>query len=610
MKLLLLFVAVIGLSSASTIFHKERRHEIQPLPASVKNLDDLLQQLISFIPFDKCKEIVDYYVANDDDVKQAYTFLLSEEFKMLTDKVIAMPEYQEFLKYLYDAGLDIYTYQNIIRQIFGLPPIYPPRVLRMKADPSQSGIVKMVLEVVAALPIAEIKKWYYETCLPDPAYQNLLVKLNSREFKDMVIRIKHTDEYQQMTSILKDQGIDVDAIEKAIADFFANSRSVTRNLDDLLQQFAAFIPFDKCVAIVLQYVANDPDVKQAYAFLLSDEFKSLTDKVISMPEYQSFLKYLYDAGLDIYTYQNILRKMFNLPPIEPPRKLHNRALTRESGLVKMIIDIINVLPLDEMNTWFQNVCLPDPAFQELLKKILSPEFQKLVNDVINLPEYKELTDVLRSQGIDVEAIEKAIEDYFNNHRPPMRISPRSLVSLVDDLLKFIPTDKLLNILITYLQTDPDVQAVFTWLQGDSFRNLVVNLEGVQELKDFMNWLVSKKIDAYSYVNTVLDILGIPEFKPSKFPRFRNSMLRSGLTNMINDIIAVLPVDEIANWFITTCEPDPEFQELITRLKSDSFLVVVNTVRQDPAFPEMVSGLQKLDIDTEAVHNFLHNYFGW
>ncbi|XP_071439199.1 uncharacterized protein [Hetaerina americana] len=397
--------------------HRERRQEAVSLQqASTQDLESLLQQLIALIPFDKCHAVVDWYVQNDDDVKQAYAFLRSDEFRVLTDKVLAMPEYQDFLKYLYDAGLDIYTYQNIIRSIFGLPPIEPPMIDLARDEPSESGIIKMVLDVLKVLPVDEIKKWFYNTCLPDPAYQSLLVKLNSQEFRNLVIRVKHTQEYQDMTNILKDQGIDVAAIEKAIAGFFGGSRRSTRNMDDLLHQFASFIPFDKCLEIVQKYIASDPDVKEAYAFLLSDEFKQLTDKVIAMPEYQNFLKYLYDAGLDIYTYQNIIREIFGLPPIQPPRKLHGRSLARESGIIKMVLDIVAVLPIDDIRNWFQNVCLPDPSFQNLLQKISSPEFQQLVQDVVNLPEYKELTDVLRSQGIDVDAIEKAISDYFNNHR--------------------------------------------------------------------------------------------------------------------------------------------------------------------------------------------------
>ncbi|XP_071442837.1 protein G12-like [Hetaerina americana] len=127
---------------------------------------------------------------------------------------------------------------------------------------------------------------------------------------------------------------------------------------------------------------------------------------------------------------------------------------------------------------------------------------------------------------------------------------------------------------------------------------------------FLDWLGTKNIDAYSSINTVLDILGIPEIHPSRMPRFRKPELRSGLTNMINEIIAALPVDQIADWFTTTCEPDPEFQDLLAHLRSDSFKVVVNAVVTDPAFPEMVSGLQRLDIPTDEVADFLHNYFGW
>ncbi|KAG8234253.1 hypothetical protein J437_LFUL013667 [Ladona fulva] len=80
----------------------------------------------------------------------------------------------------------------------------------------------------------------------------------------------------------------------------------------------------------------------------------------------------------------------------------------------MINELLGVLPIDQIKDWFINVCLPDPDFQNLIQRILSPDFQKLVEAVTSTPEYQELLNVLREQGIDVEAIEKAIDDFFNN----------------------------------------------------------------------------------------------------------------------------------------------------------------------------------------------------
>ncbi|KAG8236587.1 hypothetical protein J437_LFUL015775, partial [Ladona fulva] len=242
---------------------------------------------------------------------------------------------------------------------------------------------------------------------------------------------------------------------------FHKKHVATKTLDDLLQEFVAFIPFAECLGVVNEYLATDKDVQEAYAFLRSDTFKALTDKVVAMQEYQDALKYLSDAGLDIYTYQNIFRKILGLPTIPPPTV--RQIAARESGIIRMINDILAVIPVPEIKKWFYNTCLPDKAFQELLMKLRSQEFRDLVDNVYNSEEYRALTDVLRTQGVDVDAIEKAIAEYISQHYV-RGVSPRTLRSLVDEFTAMLPTDDLLNILITYVSTDPDVKRVIAFLE--------------------------------------------------------------------------------------------------------------------------------------------------
>ncbi|KAG8238497.1 hypothetical protein J437_LFUL018276 [Ladona fulva] len=378
-----------------------------------------------------------------------------------------------------------------------------------------------------------------------------------------------------------------------------------KNLDDLLQQLIKFIPFDKCLEIVDKYYQNDPDVQAAYNFLASDEFSELANRVEDMTEYKEFLKYLYDSGLDIYTYRNILRGIFGLPPIDPIPPM--RSVRAESGIIAMVKEVLSVLPIQDIRDWYNNVCFPDPSFQDFLARIRSAEFQSLVNKITTSQEYQDLTAILRSQGIDVDEIEKVIKDFFNG---TYKMSPRSLKSLVDQFIAFIPESEVIDILIRYYLFNADVKRVVDYLKGEEFRNLVIKLEGLQELKDFLAYVNGKGVDIYTAINKILDLLNIPPVGPAKLVRHLHPSTQSGLTDMINEILGVLPVQDIINWFHSTCEPDPDFQELMARLRGDEFKVIVNAVSSDPAYATMRAGLKSLDVDVDAVEKFLNDTFGW
>ncbi|KAG8236588.1 hypothetical protein J437_LFUL015776 [Ladona fulva] len=109
---------------------------------------------------------------------------------------------------------------------------------------------------------------------------------------------------------------------------------------------------------------------------------------------------------------------------------------------------------------------------------------------------------------------------------------------------------------------------------------------------------------------VLQILGQPPFTPPKVQHFRRPSPQSGLTDMISDMLAVIPTAQIIDWYHKTCEPDPEFQELMAKLKGEDFLKVVARFRADPAFSVMRSGLTDLGIDMVAVEAWLNRVFGW
>lgn len=58
---------------------------------------------------------------------------------------------------------------------------------------------------------------------------------------------------------------------------------IKEDLDD----FLALIPKDQVLNIVLDYLANDEEVQETFAYMQSEDFKQLLTEIESIPEYRN-----------------------------------------------------------------------------------------------------------------------------------------------------------------------------------------------------------------------------------------------------------------------------------------------------------------------------------
>ena len=181
-------------------------------------------------------------------------------------------------------------------------------------------------------------------------------------------------------------------------------------MDDDLQDFLKLIPIDKIKEIVLDYVLNDPEVQSLLAYAQSEDFKNLVLRVEAIPGYIDFINYLEDSGVHAYAYINSIHEIVGLPPLE-----RQFLLRRGTGLRGMIDDIISILPLDDLRALFDEKLATSPDFQNLVKRVQSPEFQALLDQLRNDPEYQNVLKDLKSRGIDVDKVIELLRSLFGVH---------------------------------------------------------------------------------------------------------------------------------------------------------------------------------------------------
>ncbi|XP_071442838.1 uncharacterized protein [Hetaerina americana] len=570
---------------------------------AASHLDDLFKEFMSLIPIDKILGIVASHLQNDPEVQEAFAYLKSDEFQKIVMAVDNSDAFMDVMAYVYNAGIDIYSYINMIHDIFGLPHVNPPSLRHLGHSRT---LVDMINEILAVLPLQEMEDFYNNKLKDDPEFQALIAKLKAPEFAQLVAEVKAMPEYQNMLSLLKSHGIDVEAIQEVIDHFFGwgfRSARATSHLDDLFKEFMSLIPIDKILGIVASHLQNDPEVQEAFAYLKSDEFQKIVMAVDNSDAFMDVMAYVYNAGIDIYSYINMIHDIFGLPHVNPPSLRH---LGHSRTLVDMINEILAVLPLQEMEDFYNNKLKDDPDFQALIAKLKAPEFAQLVAEVKAMPEYQNMLSLLKSHGIDVEAIQEVIDHFFGWGFRSARAASH-LDDLFKEFMSLIPIDKILGIVASHLQNDPEVQEAFAYLKSDEFQKIVMAVDNSDAFMDVMAYVYNAGIDIYSYINMIHDIFGLPHVNP---PSLRHLGHSRTLVDMINEILAVLPLQEMEDFYNNKLKDDPDFQALIAKLKAPEFAQLVAEVKAMPEYQNMLSLLKSHGIDVEAIQEVIDHFFGW
>lgn len=157
------------------------------------------------------------YFLNDKEVQHAFEYLQGEEFSAVWDQLFEVKEVKELLKYLHDAGLDVYTWLNTVADVFGLHHVKPVRAVRSIKTGGLSGFLE---DALALLPLREIEALFDEKLKTSPEFKALYEKLRHADFQQLVDFYNNSKEVQSLFAKLREHGIDVDKIVELVAAFF------------------------------------------------------------------------------------------------------------------------------------------------------------------------------------------------------------------------------------------------------------------------------------------------------------------------------------------------------------------------------------------------------
>ncbi|XP_063986109.1 uncharacterized protein LOC135167154 [Diachasmimorpha longicaudata] len=578
---------------------------VHEVARSARSLHDDFEDFAALVPLDKVIPIVTEYVQNDKEVQHVIKYVQSQDFKTLVTEVESIEDVLAFYNYLQQSGLDVYKVVNKLHEFMGLPPLVP----RMALGRITGGVAGLIADVKAVLPVEKFKALYKEKMTSSPDFKSMVERLRSPKFQVIINRLFTNETFLRILKQAKEHGIHVDIIADVLVKLLGikfpghELRREVLGLEEDLADFLALIPQNEVMHIVMEYLEHDKDVQKAVEYMQSAEFRQLVKVVEEMDDVKNFYKYIQESGLDIYGAVNKLHDFIGLPPLVHPRV----ARTITGGLNGLIHDIKAVLPIEEIKALYYEKMGTSPAFKQLVQRLNSPKFQAVVDKLFANTEFQEILKAAKEAGIDLEKIADLLTTIFGLKFPPpnSRSIARSLYVDIHDFLNLLPKEKIAEIFYEYLGKDKEVQAAVEYLHTQEFRKLVSDVEEMDDVLAFLHYLDESGLEIYDLINELHKIIGLPNIKPD----LRSARISGGVSGLLKDIIAVLPVDQIKALYKEKMAKSPLFKNLVERLRSPKFQAVVDTLMANQEFQNIIKKAKAAGIDVKAIADLLSRVLG-
>ncbi|XP_029172515.1 protein G12 [Nylanderia fulva] len=180
---------------------------------------------------------------------------------------------------------------------------------------------------------------------------------------------------------------------------------------------------------------------------------------------------------------------------------------------------------------------------------------------------------------------------------------------IQEFLDLIPVEEVIAITLQYYEEDDEFQSMVEYFQTDEFKDLVEAVENMKEVKKLMDYIHDAGIDIYKMVNMLNDVLDLDHLTPPDYAAVTKQKISGGIRGYVDDILAILPADELNDLYEDKLENSPAFAKFVKQLESDNFQKIVNKVYAHPTFQELLEHADNAGIDLEIIKDLLKILWG-
>jgi len=178
---------------------------------------------------------------------------------------------------------------------------------------------------------------------------------------------------------------------------------------------------------------------------------------------------------------------------------------------------------------------------------------------------------------------------------------------IQEFLDLVPVERVIDITLQYYTQDREFQNMVEYFKSPGFKGLVRDVEALPEIKVLMDYIHHAGIDIYKIVNLMNSALGLPPLTPPY--NVIGTQITGGLKGYVNDILAVLPMQQLQALYDHKLRTSKAFADFIKQLESDNFQRIVNQVYAHPKVQEILAHARNAGIDLIAIKTLLEVLWG-
>lgn len=188
-------------------------------------------------------------------------------------------------------------------------------------------------------------------------------------------------------------------------------------------------------------------------------------------------------------------------------------------------------------------------------------------------------------------------------------SKRSLQDDFNEFVELLPFEEIVDVTIKYVLTDKDVQKALEYLLGPEFSTVWDQVFALKEVRDVLDYLEEAGVEAYAFFNDVASLFGLNQIKPSVMSVHYPVGAR-GLSDFVDDLLALLPKDELMALFENKLETSAEFKAFFEKVKSTDFQKLLEFASSSTELQSLFQKLRDHGVDVDKFFELVKGFFGW
>ncbi|XP_014279451.1 protein G12 [Halyomorpha halys] len=198
-----------------------------------------------------------------------------------------------------------------------------------------------------------------------------------------------------------------------------NGVPIPRDNRNLVEQdvieLVEMVPFEKVMAIAIEYAIQDQQVKSLLGYLSGSKFKENVAAIEASPQF-SDLAYMAEMyNIDAYSLANKVNHVLDIPFVQPDQEKNSRwPRSPGDGVVALVKDAMENVPLAEIKEAYKYKIDSNPQFKSLMERVLSGEARLYLEPLLESTPFLETKRDLEELGLPLNEIHEFLERISTN----------------------------------------------------------------------------------------------------------------------------------------------------------------------------------------------------